>query len=96
MSTEKIPLAGVIGSPISHSKSPLLHQHWLRTYGVKGFYIPMDVATSDLETGAQLDVQAGSLATEVVITPTGLMSVAALPAPELREVQGCGSPSRSL
>ena len=50
MSTEKIPLAGVIGSPIAHSKSPALHQHWLQTYGVKGFYIPMDVTTSDLET----------------------------------------------
>jgi shikimate dehydrogenase len=49
MSDEKIPLAGVIGSPIAHSRSPLLHQHWLRTYGVKGFYIPMDVATQDLE-----------------------------------------------
>ena len=50
MSTGKIPLAGVIGSPIAHSKSPALHQHWLQTYGVKGFYIPMDVTTSDLET----------------------------------------------
>jgi shikimate dehydrogenase len=49
MSDAKIPLAGVIGSPISHSKSPQLHQHWLKTYGVKGFYIPMDVATQNLE-----------------------------------------------
>jgi len=48
MSDEKIPLAGVIGSPISHSRSPALHQHWLRTMGIRGFYIPMDVAQSDL------------------------------------------------
>ena len=48
MTDRKIPLAGVIGSPIAHSKSPVLHQHWLNTYGIKGFYIPMDVSRDDL------------------------------------------------
>ena len=45
----RIPLAGVIGHPIAHSKSPQLHQHWLKTYGLPGFYIPMDVVSDDLE-----------------------------------------------
>lgn len=49
MSPAKIPLAGVIGSPIAHSKSPQLHGHWLRTHGLNGYYIPMDVARDDLE-----------------------------------------------
>jgi shikimate dehydrogenase len=44
----RIPLAGVIGSPIAHSRSPALHGYWLRRYGLKGFYIPMDIAQSDL------------------------------------------------
>jgi len=44
----RIPLAGVIGSPVAHSRSPRLHGHWLKTYGIKGFYIPMDVAPADL------------------------------------------------
>lgn len=48
MSTAKIPLAGVIGSPIGHSKSPQLHGHWLKTNELKGAYIPMDVAQADL------------------------------------------------
>lgn len=48
MSLNKIPLAGVIGSPIAHSKSPQLHKHWLKTYGLQGFYIPMDVPSADL------------------------------------------------
>jgi len=48
MTLERIPLAGVIGSPIAHSKSPQLHHHWLRTYGLKGHYIPMDVNADDL------------------------------------------------
>lgn len=46
----KIPLAGVIGHPIAHSRSPALHGYWLRRYAVKGHYIPMDVAAADLET----------------------------------------------
>jgi shikimate dehydrogenase len=45
----RIPLAGVIGSPISHSRSPTLHGYWLRRYGIKGYYIPMDVAQADLK-----------------------------------------------
>ncbi|NNF24204.1 MAG: shikimate dehydrogenase [Rhodobacteraceae bacterium] len=49
MSQDKIPLAGVIGSPIAHSRSPRLHQHWLRRYAIRGYYIPMDIAQSDLE-----------------------------------------------
>lgn len=44
----RIPLAGVIGHPIAHSRSPALHGHWLKRYGIKGHYIPMDVAPSDL------------------------------------------------
>ena len=44
----RIPLAGVIGHPIAHSRSPALHGHWLRRYGIKGHYVPMDVAPDDL------------------------------------------------
>ncbi len=49
MSEQKIPLAGVIGHPIAHSRSPQLHGHWLRKNSIKGHYIPMDVAPQDLE-----------------------------------------------
>ncbi len=48
MSQDRIPLAGVIGSPVAHSKSPQLHGHWLKVNGLKGHYIPMDVAADDL------------------------------------------------
>jgi shikimate dehydrogenase len=50
MNTHVIPLAGVIGHPIAHSRSPLLHKHWLRTYGLAGDYVPLHVAEHDLET----------------------------------------------
>lgn len=49
MTDTRIPLAGVIGAPIAHSKSPRLHGHWLKTYGIAGHYIPMEVRAEDLE-----------------------------------------------
>ena len=39
----RIPLAGVIGHPIAHSRSPALHGYWLKRYGIKGHYIPIDM-----------------------------------------------------
>jgi len=49
MTETLIPLAGVIGNPIAHSRSPRLHRHWLRTYGIAGDYMPLHVAEDDLE-----------------------------------------------
>lgn len=48
MTLPKIPLAGVIGMPIAHSKSPQVHGHWLRHYGLPGHYIPMEVTRDNL------------------------------------------------
>lgn len=63
----KIPLAGVIGSPISHSKSPQLHKHWLKTYGLAGDYVPMDVAPQDLETVLRTLPKAGFVGVNITI-----------------------------
>lgn len=49
MSLPKIPLAGVIGYPIAHSKSPKIHGHWLKTLGIQGAYIPMEVEPVNLK-----------------------------------------------
>ncbi len=42
-------LAGVMGWPVSHSKSPRLHGYWLRTHGIDGAYVPLPVAPENLE-----------------------------------------------
>lgn len=36
-------LAGVIGWPVKHSLSPVLHGFWLQRYGVDGCYVPLPV-----------------------------------------------------
>lgn len=41
---EAAPKAFVVGHPIAHSRSPLIHGHWLREYGVAGSYERVDVA----------------------------------------------------
>ncbi len=49
MSKDRIPLAGVIGAPIAHSRSPRLHQYWLNAYRIRGYYVPLHVDSSSLE-----------------------------------------------
>jgi len=67
MTNKKIPLAGVLGSPIGHSKSPRLHQHWLKRYGINGYYIPMEVASADLENAVQTLPKLGFVGVNVTI-----------------------------
>jgi shikimate dehydrogenase len=44
-------LAAVLGWPIGHSRSPRLHGHWLRRYGIAGHYIPISLPPDELEAG---------------------------------------------
>lgn len=67
MTQARIPLAGVIGTPIAHSRSPRLHQHWLRRYGLPGHYIPMNVASSDLEDAIRVLPKLGFVGLNVTI-----------------------------
>ncbi len=63
----RIPLAGVIGHPIAHSRSPALHGHWLRRYGIRGHYVPMDVAPTDLKETLNLLPRIGFVGLNVTI-----------------------------
>lgn len=62
-----IPLAGVIGAPITHSKSPLLHGHWLKTYSLRGFYIPMEVSADNLAQVLHALPKAGFVGVNITI-----------------------------
>lgn len=42
-------LAGIMGWPVAHSRSPLLHGYWLRETGIDGAYVPLPVRPEALE-----------------------------------------------
>jgi shikimate dehydrogenase len=63
----RIPLAGVIGSPIAHSQSPRLHSYWLRKYGIPGHYIPMDVSQANLAEVISILPKAGFVGCNITI-----------------------------
>ncbi len=63
----RIPLAGVIGHPIAHSKSPALHGFWLKRLGIKGHYIPLDIAPGDLRETLQMLPRLGFVGVNVTI-----------------------------
>ncbi|EAR53043.1 putative shikimate 5-dehydrogenase [Oceanicola granulosus HTCC2516] len=67
MTEAKIPLAGVLGHPIAHSKSPRLHKYWLRRHGLPGDYVPMDVHEQNLETVLRALPKAGFVGVNVTI-----------------------------
>ena len=50
MLSGKARLAGLMGWPVSHSRSPRLHNWWIERYGVDGVYVPLAVRPDDLAT----------------------------------------------
>jgi len=47
--TGKAIVAGVIGDPISHSRSPMLHGFWLDQYKIDGVVVPLHVTQANLK-----------------------------------------------
>ena len=45
----KAKLAGVMGWPVGHSRSPRLHGYWLKHLGIDGAYVPLAVKPEDFE-----------------------------------------------
>lgn len=47
--TGRTRLAGIMGWPVSHSRSPALHNFWLGEHGIDGAYVPLPVEPGQLE-----------------------------------------------
>lgn len=43
MNSDNYTLAGVMGWPVAHSRSPLIHGHWIREHGLRGHYVLLPV-----------------------------------------------------
>lgn len=41
--------AAVLGHPVKHSKSPLIHNYWIKKYGLNGSYEAIDIMPQDFE-----------------------------------------------
>jgi shikimate dehydrogenase len=45
---DRFLLAGVMGWPVMHSRSPKLHNYWFEKYGIAGTYVPLAVPPEEL------------------------------------------------
>ena len=41
-------LAGVMGWPVMHSRSPMIHNHWFKAHGLNGVYVTLAIAPAGL------------------------------------------------
>lgn len=48
-SSDRFLLAGVMGWPVMHSRSPKLHNFWFGKYGLAGSYVPLAVRPGTLQ-----------------------------------------------
>lgn len=49
MSASRFLLAGIMGDPVAHSRSPLIYNHWMSEFGINGRYVPLHVRIERLE-----------------------------------------------
>ena len=63
----KARLAGVMGWPVGHSRSPSLHGHWFERYGIDGTYVPLPVRPEDVELAFRALPRLGFLGWNVTV-----------------------------
>lgn len=60
-------LAGVTGWPVSHSRSPRIHNLWLERYGIDGAYVPLPIRPEDFASTIPALARAGFAGLNVTI-----------------------------
>jgi shikimate dehydrogenase len=63
----KSRLAGILGWPVSHSRSPRLHGFWLARHGIDGAYVPLPVRPERFETAVRSLADLGFAGANVTI-----------------------------
>jgi shikimate dehydrogenase len=48
---DRFVLAGLMGWPVMHSRSPKLHNYWLGAHGLAGAYVPLAIRPEGLRAG---------------------------------------------
>ena len=65
--TGKARIAGVMGWPVAHSRSPRLHGFWLERYGIDGAYVPFAIRPEDVEAALRALPKLGFAGTNVTV-----------------------------
>jgi len=65
--TETLRLAAVIGDPIAHSRSPVLHGHWLKRYGIAGHYVPLHITPDTFSEALHILPRMGFIGANVTL-----------------------------
>jgi len=60
-------LAGVLGWPVAHSRSPRLHNYWLERYGINGAYLPLPVRPEHFDEAVRGLVRLGFAGANVTV-----------------------------
>jgi shikimate dehydrogenase len=60
-------VAGIIGWPVGHSRSPRLHGYWLEKYGIDGAYIPLPISPEHFRESVRGIMNAGFAGANVTI-----------------------------
>lgn len=67
LTSQAVPLAGVLGWPISHSLSPLLHGHWIEHLGLKAHYVPLGCPPSAFQEAVPALLKTGFVGFNVTV-----------------------------
>jgi len=67
MLSARTRVAGVIGWPVAHSRSPLLHNFWLSRHGIDGAYLAFPVAPGNVAAAVRGLAAAGLVGLNVTI-----------------------------
>jgi shikimate dehydrogenase len=59
--------ACVIGHPVAHSRSPLIHNHWLSTHGIQGEYVREDITPAGIDAFLKAFPQSGYIGGNVTV-----------------------------
>ncbi len=67
MISGRAKLAGVMGWPVGHSLSPILHGYWLQSLGIDGAYVPLPVKPEDFASALRTLAKLGFAGANVTI-----------------------------
>lgn len=59
--------AGILGWPVTHSRSPLIHEYWLKMHGIEGSYEKLPASAEDFEKVVKGLVDAGYAGANVTV-----------------------------